>query len=79
MSTFTFHRGVYVKDKVTGFTGWITARTDSLIGCNRYCVQPDVDKDGKFVEGYWIDEHSLEIDMTKQQLKLERAVHQAPG
>lgn len=79
MSNFKFHRGVYVIDKLTGFKGVISARTDSITGCNRYAVQPDVDKDGKYVDSYWIDEHSLEIDTTKQQLKLYREESQPPG
>lgn len=76
---FLYNRGVYVRDKITGFTGCIVSRMDSITGCNRYCVQPPADKDGKFVDGYWIDEHSLEVDTDHQQLVLERRVDQPPG
>ena len=76
---FQFSRGVWVKDKITGFSGCITSRADSITGCNRYCVQPEVDKDGKNVDAGWYDEHSLEVDSTKQQLRLDLSAEQPPG
>lgn len=76
---FLYNRGVYAIDKITGFRGVITSRVDSLTGCNRYYLTPSVDKDGKNVDGGWYDEHSLEIDTTKQQLRLDRTADQPPG
>jgi hypothetical protein len=77
--TFLFHRGDQVIDKLTQFSGVIVERSDSLTGCNRYCVQPPVDKEGKWREGYWIDEHCLELDTSKKRVALERHVDQPPG
>ncbi len=36
---FKFENGDEVKDKITGFTGVIIARTEWLNGCIRYVVQ----------------------------------------
>jgi hypothetical protein len=68
--TFKFSRGVYVEDAVTGFKGCVVGRADYLTGCNRYYIQPSVDKDGKHIEGMWIDEHALNVDESKQRLSL---------
>lgn len=79
MPDFKFRRGTFVTDKITGFKGVIVCRMDSLTGCNRYCVEPQVDKEGKRVDGCWIDEHAIEIDITKQQLRLDRMPDEPPG
>ncbi len=42
--------GDKVKDRVTGMTGIVMARTDWLNGCVRMVVQPQELKDGKPVE-----------------------------
>lgn len=76
---FLFHRGTWVKDKITGFAGCITARSDHITSCNNYLVQPEIDKDGKHIDGHWIDEHRLEIDNSKQQVRLDRTAEQPPG
>ena len=57
---FKFNRGDEVRDKITGFQGIITSRTDYINGCNRYGVQPKADK-CKMVDAYNIDEQSLEL------------------
>lgn len=77
--SFKFSRGVYVIDKITHLKGCITGRLDSITGCNQYYVAPEVDKDGKHIDGRWIDEHSLIIDPSRQQLKLSRDENQPPG
>lgn len=53
--------GQKVKCKISGFTGLATAHSKHLFGCDRFWVQPPVDKDGKFVDGCWMDELSLEV------------------
>lgn len=53
--------GTVVKDKVTGLIGIAENRATYLYGCDRYCVQPRVDKDGKIPENAMIDEPQLEI------------------
>lgn len=61
MALFKYKLGLKVKDKVTGFTGIITARTQYLTGCNGYGITPPVDKDGKTGEWQHFDEGRLEI------------------
>lgn len=78
-ANFRFSRGTFVADVVTGVSGCIVSRLDSLTGCNRYCVQPPADKDGKYVGEVWVDEHSLVIDPSKTRLQLPRDAEQPPG
>ena len=59
---FKFENGITAESKVDGFKGVITARSENLYGCNRYYVQPKVDKDGKHVDGCWFDEEELKVD-----------------
>jgi len=52
--------GKEAKDKVTGFTGIITGRTQWLYGCDQYCITPKV-KDEKMGDTSWFDEGRIEI------------------
>lgn len=58
---FKIELGKKVKDKVTGLKGIVVARSEHLNMCNRYLVQPSVDKDMKVPDGWWIDEMQLEV------------------
>lgn len=58
-AVFAFGLGDQVKDHITSFTGIITSRSENINGCARYWVQPQELKDGKMVEGCWMDEPSL--------------------
>lgn len=51
--------GDKVKDRVTGLTGIVVARTDWLNGCIRMSVQPQELKDGKPVESSCFDIEEL--------------------
>ena len=59
---FIHELGKIGKDKITGFSGVLTARCEFLTGCNRYCIQPTVLKDGKPIEGIYFDEAQIEIE-----------------
>jgi len=50
-----------VKDVITGFTGIVIARVEYLNGCIQYCVKPKILKEGKTLEGEYIDENQLKI------------------
>lgn len=52
--------GDTARDTITGFMGVCTARAVYITGCNQVFVQPKLDKDGKFVDGHWVDEDRLE-------------------
>lgn len=59
---FRFQRGDYVRDIITGFSGVVIARADSITGCDRYQVQPTVLDDGKMLDALWLDDQCLEYD-----------------
>ncbi len=62
--------GDEVKCKVTGHKGIVTAIAKCLTGCDRAEVKPPCDKDGKMMDGYWIDLAALEVTK-KQKVKPE--------
>lgn len=54
--------GDRVKDRISGFAGIITGRTEYLNGCRQFLVSPEkVNKDGESLKGLWIDEQTLEV------------------
>jgi hypothetical protein len=55
---FKFELGIELKDKVTGFKGFVIGRADYLTGCNQYALQPKMSK-GKWEENKWLDENRL--------------------
>lgn len=67
--------GQKAKDKVTGFTGIITARASYLTGCDQYVLTPTVDEHGKTVEGQWFDESRIKV--TGEGVSIEDVVE--PG
>ena len=42
-----------------GYTGYITARTEHLHGCNRYCLNEYTDPDYDLADGKWFDEDDI--------------------
>lgn len=58
---FKHDLGLNAKDKITGFTGIITARVEFLTGCNRYCLQPTGLHDSKPIDSIYFDEDQVEI------------------
>jgi hypothetical protein len=58
---FKYEMGLTAKDKITGFKGVITSRTQFINGCNRYGIEPPMDKDGKLPEAHAFDEARIEV------------------
>ena len=58
--TFKHKLGAQVRDRTSGLTGTVVARTEWLYGCRRYSVQPDGFKDGKPYDPVGFDEDALE-------------------
>lgn len=56
---WAFELGTRVKDQVTDFEGTITSRIQYLNGCLQYCVEPNLDKEGKPRKHQYIDEGQL--------------------
>lgn len=61
MSDWRFELGDRVKDRVSGFVGIVTTRTEHLNGCRQYGINPPIGKDGKMLEGYNIDGEQLDL------------------
>lgn len=54
--------GSKVKDKITGFEGVVTGRTEWLTGCVRLAVQPSsLTKEGASKAEEWLDESRLDL------------------
>ena len=58
---FQFELGVECRSKISGFKGIITSRSQHLNGCDRYWIQPKVDKEGKLPDGMWFDDGEVVI------------------
>ena len=58
---FTIQLGARVRSNISGFAGMVCSRSEHLNGCNRYWIQPPVDKDGKLPDGMWMDEAELVV------------------
>ena len=53
--------GSKVRDVVSGVTGIAVARTHWLHSCERITIQPPMDKDGKPMDSYTVDEPQIEV------------------
>lgn len=61
--------GARVRDRLTGFTGIVIARTEWLYGCVRVGIAPEEVEDGKQpADDWWCDEGQVEV--------LEERAHQ---
>tara|TARA_Y100000034_G_scaffold8165_2_gene8934 strand:+ start:9664 stop:10155 length:492 start_codon:yes stop_codon:yes gene_type:complete len=58
---FEFELGSVLKDKVTGFKGVVTARSQFISDCNNYCLKPQELKDGIPIDVKWFDEPLLAV------------------
>ncbi len=65
---FKFALGVRVKDITCDFEGVITSRTQYLNGCLQYQVAPEVDKEGKMLDSWNIDEAQL--------VQIDKGIHE---
>jgi len=54
--------GNFYTDRITGFKGIATGRTEYLYGCVRVQLEPQGLKDGKPTESMWFDEQRLEVN-----------------
>ena len=54
--------GDRMKDTISGFQGIATGMTEYLNGCRQFLIKTEkLDKEGKAIEGMWIDEQYLEV------------------
>lgn len=58
---FKHKLGLSAETRTTGLKGILMSRAQWLFGCNRYHIQPKVDKDNKVPNGWWVDEDDIKI------------------
>jgi len=77
---FKFNLGDILRDKVTGFTGVVMARSDYFMGCRHCALQAQkVSKDGKVPEWEWLDEIRLEKVPGKKNISFVPIKAKGPG
>lgn len=59
--SFKHNLGDKASDQISGLTGIIVSRSESLYGCSRYWLQPQDHKDGEVLKGGWFDEDQIEV------------------
>jgi len=60
-SSFAYALGSEVEDKITGYKGILSGRTEWLFGCRRYIIQSREKKDGVPVKSLSVDEDSIKV------------------
>lgn len=54
--------GSLARDKISGFTGIVGARTQWINGCRRVLIEPkSLKDDGSVLEGVWFDIQMVEV------------------
>lgn len=77
MNDYPFQLGDTVKDKHTGFTGLMTARTEWLYGCTRVAIEAkELSKDGEVVQPQWFDIQRIEL---VEKAKAAEPPNEPPG
>jgi len=61
--------GDKVKDKISGFTGIMTAKVEYLNGCNQIGIAPKVDKEGKMRSVEYFDD--IQVVLVGKGVNLE--------
>jgi len=69
----TTRLGQTVKDRISGFSGVVTGRTEYLFANVRVEVTPRVVIEGAPGKGQWFDEERLEIDESAELVSLRLA------
>lgn len=47
--------GMHLRDVITGFSGYVTAKIDYITGCSQVCLQPQADEKGEKKEPHYVD------------------------
>jgi len=77
MKKMTIKLGQKVKDKLTGFSGTVMARTEYLNGCVSYGILSDkLNKEGNPKDWQWFDEQRLTV---KSKVKVGGPQPKAPA
>ena len=65
---YEFENGVECSSKISGFKGVIISCSHHLNGCDRYYVQPKVNKDGEVPDGLWFDEGEVAVKNSTKKI-----------
>jgi hypothetical protein len=65
--------GDVVRDRISGFTGVVTSRTEYLNGCVRWAVSPQQLHEGKPIEAQYFDEEQIEAVDAPAVIPMRRA------
>ena len=79
MSNLDQYMGSTGTDTVTGFKGIMLAYTVHLTGCDQVYLKPKVDKDGKSVEGIWVDITRVKWDESVPKVVLHEGAKSEPS
>ena len=71
--------GVEVIDTITGLQGIVIGRVSYITGCDQYLVQPRVDKEGKYIDSRWVDEHRLDFVLKGKKVVLTTEAQREHG
>jgi len=61
MPKYSLKLGREVEDVITGFKGFVISKTEFITGCDRYEVQPRIDKDGMIPASENFDKEQLKV------------------
>lgn len=79
MTNFKFGFGTMLKDKITGYKGIVTARTEYFTGCRHYgLLRVGLTEKGGVPDSEWFDESRLEQVGTRV-ITLPRSVTDPPS
>lgn len=53
--------GMQVRSKITGGVGIVTDQANNIVSGTRYYVQPKVDSQNKWIDGFWMADQEIEI------------------
>lgn len=74
-----FKLGDKARDKISGFSGILTAQIIYLNGCDRWQITPDkLDKDGGLIEDKIFDEPQIEL-IKPEKIKKEKKSRRSSG
>lgn len=60
-TTRAVNLGDRVRDKISGFQGIVTGRTEYLNGCARVVIEPEELHDGQIIESRYFDEQQIQV------------------
>jgi hypothetical protein len=70
--------GKEARDKITGFTGIVTAKVQYLTGCNQTLLAPSVGNDGRLTDPAWFDDQRIEAVENGRTVSLDNSATPGP-